>query len=115
MWEQITNFSKLAAKKSTNLAEFIEKLRKSMCCEVIHPRYCSIDKGEAKSDGQLVVEFEDGTTFESGEDRQFMTSLIEHVDEKRVISCVINETAFIIMLVRERLENEKIIETKEDK
>ena len=103
MWEQITNFCKLSAKKSTNLAEFIEHLRKPMHCEAIKPAYCEIEgtKGATK---QLA----DGTVFESGADsRQFLTRILEECSQEQVISTIINETAFIIMLVRERLETEK--------
>ncbi len=110
MWEQITNFSKLAAKKSTNLAEFIERLRKPMCCEVLMPRYCITDKKNA------VKILEDGSIFESGEDgRQFLTALLERANETKVLTSVINETAFVIMLVRERLEVEKLTDKMESK
>ena len=103
MWEQITNFSKLAAKKSTNLAEFIERFRTPMRCEVLQPRHC-ITSGQ-----KAVKVLDDGSIFVSGEDaRQFITALIGQSDDKKVISTIINETAFVIMLVRERLETEKL-------
>lgn len=103
MWEQITNFSKLSAKKSTNLAEFIERFRKPMCCEVLQPRYCITSVKNA-----LKV-LDDGAVFESGDDaRQFITGLIEQSNDKKIIATIINETAFVIMLVRERLETEKL-------
>lgn len=110
MWDQITNFSKLAAKKSVSLAEFIELFKVPMRCYTINPSYCSSDSSKP-----LVV-LERGELFESGSNhREFITSLIERSNEKEVISIIINETSFIIMLVRERLEHEKIAKQMEDK
>ncbi|MCK4499883.1 hypothetical protein KAU11_05255 [Candidatus Babeliales bacterium] len=110
MWEQITNFSKLSAKKATNLSEFIERLRKPMCCDVLQPRHCITEKSK------VLKRLKDGSIFESGDDaRQFLTSMLESSNEKKVISIIINETAFVIMLVRERLEAEKLTNKMEEK
>jgi len=100
MWEQITGFVKLAAKRSINLAEFIEYFRKPMKCEAIQAKYCKIDKSIMMIDGAL-------SAASDTEARQFLTSELEQADQKKVISTLIKETAFVIMLVRERLENEK--------
>lgn len=110
MWEQITNFSKLSAKKAGNLAEFIERFRKPMCCEALKPAHCVTDKTSA------VKMMDDGSVFESGEDsRQFLTSILEKSNQKKVIALIIDETAFIIMLVRERLEAEKLTNKMDEK
>jgi hypothetical protein len=104
MWEQVTNFSKLAAKKSENLAEFLEYFRKPMKCTTVLPKYCLTEehKGVLKTD-------KNGSIIEtSGEEmKSFLTSEIENSDEKKIISTIIRETAFVIMLVRERIEIEK--------
>jgi hypothetical protein len=108
MWEQITNFSKLAAKKSTNLAEFIEIFKTPMRCDALKPKYCIT--GNSKP----IVKLEDGQFVESGEPmREFLTSVLENSNEKEVINIILNETSFIIMLVRERLENEKLTQQME--
>lgn len=106
MWGQIANFSKLAAKKSTNIAEFAERFMRSMCCESINAVGLDNEK----------LMLEDGSIFEpSEESRKFLTSLVKGVNEKSVISTIINETAFIIMLVRERLESDKLASKMGDK
>jgi hypothetical protein len=110
MWDQITNFSKLAAKKSSNLAEFIELFKKPMRCDALKPKYCVT--GNSK---HLMI-LKEGELFESGtERREFITSLLEQANETKVLSLIINETSFIIMLVRERLESEKIAKQMEGK
>lgn len=109
MWEQITGFVKLAAKKSENVPEFLERFRKPMKCDAIKPHSCA-----ETSNGTVAQLLDDGTIFVSGEDRrEFATSVFEQCNDSRVLSRIINETAFIILLVRERLENEKTAKIKE--
>ena len=106
MWEQITNFAKLSAKKSLTLGEFIERFRKPMCCETLQNRYCIIDEQHAQSARVLA----DGSVVMSGkQDKAFLTSLINDADDKKVLDLIYKETAFVIHTVRERLENEKNI------
>ena len=103
MWDQITGFVRLSAKKSTNIPEFIDYFRKPMRCESITAKYCEVDGKQAAkmlSSGELFVS---GQT----EQRQFLTSLLEQANQSKVLHALIKETAFIIMLVRERLEIEK--------
>lgn len=107
MWEQITNFSKLAAKKSTNLAEFIELFKTPMRCDALNPKYCIT--GNSKP----IVKLQGGELMESESMREFLTSVLENSNEKEVINIILNETSFIIMLVRERLENEKLTQQME--
>jgi hypothetical protein len=110
MWDQITNFSKLAAKKSANLAEFIEIFKKPMRCDALKPRYCATGFNKA------IIKLENGAFVESGEEgREFLTSILENSNEKLVLNTITNETSFLIMLVRERIENEKLLKRISEK
>lgn len=103
MWDQITNFVKLSAKKSINMPEFIEQFRKHMHCEAIQPRYFDLGNSGAvkmNDDGSIAV-------FNADDSREFLTRELEQMNQTRLINTLISETAFIIMLVRQRLETEK--------
>ena len=77
-----------------------------MKCEAIQAKYCDVGQGD------LVLL--DNTTKKSDDPgaRRFLTSELEQADQQEIIGTMINETAFIIMLVRERLEAEKAIKEK---
>lgn len=47
-----------------------------------------------------------------GEGRQFLTEIIESGNDEKILYQLYKETARVIMLVRDRLEREKPIETK---
>lgn len=105
MWEQITGFAKLSAKKSLSLPEFIERFRKPMCCETLQSRYCKVDEQSAHAAKVMT----DGSVFVAGEEgKAFLTSLIHEANTKQVLDLLYKETAFIIHAVRERLEAERI-------
>lgn len=109
MWEQITGFAKLSAKKSTTMPEFIERFRKPMKCDAIKPSSCS-----DTSSGTVAQLLEDGTLFVSGEERrEFAAKAFEDANHARALEYLTSQTAFVILLVRERLENEKLAKIKE--
>lgn len=103
MWEQITGFAKLSSKRSRTISEFIEMFRKPMCCDAIKPNACS-----ETSDGSVGQLLDDGSIFVSGEKkREFATSVFENCKDEKVLDYLRMQTAYVILLVRERLENEK--------
>ena len=81
-----------------------------MACESINPKWC-----EVGSDIMTAFQNEDGTIIMTGNDgkkREFLTEIIESGKDEEVLYQLYKETARVIMLVRDRLEREKPIETK---
>jgi hypothetical protein len=56
--------------------------------------------------GNIIMKGNDGNK------REFMTDIIENGNDEEVLYQLYKETARVIMLVRDRLEREKPIETK---
>lgn len=62
------------------------------------------------------IEDDLGNIIISGEKgRQFLTEIIESGNDQEILYQLYNETARVIMLVRDRLEREKPIESKLEK
>lgn len=79
-----------------------------MACETINPKWC--DSG---SKVMTAIEDELGNIIVSGEKgRQFLTEIIESGKDQAILYQLYKETARVIMLVRDRLEREKPIESK---
>jgi hypothetical protein len=91
MWTQIADFAKLAAATSHNLAQFIEKFKEPMICGDVRPF--------AKALAQE-LEFD-------AENRHYLTEMLGDCEHDDVLFAIENETAYIIMYVRERLEIDK--------
>lgn len=81
-----------------------------MACESINPKWC-----EVGSDIMTAYQDEYGNIIMTGNDgkkREFLTEIIESGKDEEVLYQLYKETARVIMLVRDRLEREKPIETK---
>lgn len=81
-----------------------------MACETVNPKWCEIG-----SDVMTAYQDEFGNIIMKGNDgnkREFMTDIIESGKDEEVLYQLYKETARVIMLVRDRLEREKPIETK---
>lgn len=111
MWDQISNFTKLSAKKSTDCAKFLDQFSKRMKCDSINPKF--LDIGQPKT-AQVTLENGGIIEREDEEKRVFINDIIEKCNNTEVINTLINETAFVIMLVRERLEDEKLMKGLEN-
>jgi hypothetical protein len=108
LWAQIERFVKSSAKRSRTLPAFIESLKPRLACGTIHPRWM-----EAGISGLLPhidaaghIEY-----IESTNARQFLTGVIGDADARAVLSRLYKETAWVVLLVRDRLEREKPIES----
>ena len=75
MWGRIERFVKATAKRSRNVAVFIDVFKRRMECDQLNP-------------GEL-------------------TQQIANVSERDIIQRLYTQTAWIILLVRERIEREK--------
>lgn len=119
MWEQIERFTKDAAKRSKTLPNFIEALKPRLSCGTIKPRWMAVGlKGEMP---MVVISDQDTGAFQyamqagrSEDQREFLTQIFERADARQVIKKLYADTAWIILLVRDRIEREKPIEAQFD-
>lgn len=111
MWSQIERFVKASAKRSQNIPRFIESLKPRLCCETIHPRWM-----EVGIKGLTPIVNSAGYTeyMQDANSREFLTPVVNRCDQKRVIELLYKETAYCVLLVRARLEEEKLIESRID-
>jgi hypothetical protein len=118
MWGIVERAVKSVAKRAPNLGEFIEKLKPKLMCSTINPRWLKPNpwadvttEGGAQID-DAAVRFKDGSfaTFGNQDKRYFLTDILRDADDKEVLNLLYRQTALIVLLVRDRLEQEKPIE-----
>ena len=111
MWEQIERFARRSAKRADNVSEFLAKFKPLMACGTLNPRFCktgiAANNALIEEDGSIIVKGEEN------ERRDFMISITESPQEEqqKVVDCIYEQTQRIILLVRDRLEREKPLET----
>lgn len=111
LWGQIERFAKDAAKRAKTIHDLIENLKRTgrMNAPTLHPKYLRVGlPGEtpmAAFGGGFVQIAADHDA------REFGVRVFEQADAKRVISEMYRHTAWVIQLVRDRLERERPIET----
>lgn len=106
MWGQIERFIKVSSKRSVTLGEFVDKFKKKMACDTISPQHAKTDEAgfaQIQSDGSIVVK-------EQSSSRSFMIDVLESEEshQRKVIDALYKETQLIVLLVRARIEMEKI-------
>lgn len=108
MWGQIERFTKASAKRARSPWDFIESLKPRLCCPSINPKWV-----EVGATGR-VVSLGDGSFAEFPESgqREFLTGVLNEADGRAVVNALYKHTAWVIALVRDRLEREKPIESK---
>lgn len=111
MWGQIERFVKSSAKRARSLPEFVESLKPKVACDTIHPYAMRIGvTGEIPMVDTGTGEYIQPATPEG--QREFLTQLFKNVDHRQVVDSLYRETAYIILLVRDRLEREKAVEQR---
>ena len=110
MWGTIESAIKSSAKRSTDLNDFIERPKPRLSCASIQPRWMAMDETTItmnidRGTGE-VLEVPDSCR------RQFWTSLLEATDNRAVLDILYRKTAWVIALVRDRLERERPLEAK---
>ncbi|MEW5952614.1 MAG: hypothetical protein AB1815_02490 [Bacillota bacterium] len=101
---------KSASKRAGDLADFIEKLKPKLHCETIHPRWAS-----THPEGMISMKImPDGsiTQIEDKGRRQFLTDVLQEVNHREILDYLYRKTAVVVLLVRDRLEREKPIESR---
>lgn len=111
MWGQIERFAKSAAKRAPTLPQFIERLKPRLQCDTLHPQAMRVGLAGAIP----LVTTGRGELIQLGapdEQREFLTQVLSRVDHRAVLDKLYSETAWIILLVRDRLEREKPVEAR---
>ena len=105
MWGRIERFTKASAKRAQTAPDFIEKLKTKMSCESISPRWCEVglknDIGLISAGNGAMIQVA------AEEQREFLTRAVAEVDENALLNALFKNTAWVVLLVRERLEREK--------
>lgn len=110
MWGIIERAVKSVAKRSEDLDIFLEKLKPKLCCSSIRPQFMQtiLDipvEMIALPDGCFVKREEKGK-------RRFLVDVLNEVDNKTVLENLYKKTSKVILLVRDRIEREKPIESQ---
>lgn len=120
MWDQIERFTKDSAKRSKSIPHFIEALKPRLSCGSISPRWMHVGMaGEAPltivydADGKMRHAIQLSADRDIGK-REFLTRIIDRADGAAVVRKAYLETAFVVLLVRDRLERERPIEQQLD-
>jgi hypothetical protein len=107
LWNQVTRFSRAAAKRATNIPRFLDAFMPRLACGSLNPRYMAvgITGMVPHRDSAGHVEY-----IQAGDSREFLTGVLREVDQRAVVELLYNETTYIVLLVRDRLEREKVVE-----
>lgn len=96
-WNRFAAFTKGAALKSSTTAEFCDHFCKSAKVPSIKPKYLKSDDG--------MVFMPDGTIVQSDDVKDYKISIIE---DNRLLKLYEKESQLLVMLVRERIQREKL-------
>lgn len=110
-WGVIERAVRSTAKRATTIPVWIEKLKPKLGCETISPRWAATDAGG------LITMLPDPRTGELMQvggrpKREFLTSIIGEADNKAVLEVAYKQAAYVVLLVRDRLEREKPYEAQ---
>ena len=89
------------------IPQLIDSLKPKLSCETIAPKWMKV--GVTGQLSILQIENENGgvsyvAPAESEEQREFLTQVLETADHKAVCGRAFNETSWVVLLVRDRLE-----------
>lgn len=110
MWNTIERGVKSVAKRADDLGEFIEKLKPKLSCASIKPKWA-----KTTPDGMVtMMRGPGGSLYEIADDskRQFLTDVLDGADDRAVLDALYKKAAYVVLLVRDRLEREKPYEAQ---
>mgnify|MGYP004534993973 CR=1 FL=1 len=96
-WDRFNSFVRGACLKSTNMREFVQNFCRKAKIESIKPYILATD--------DLVVLPDTGEVIQSKEWRNYNINIFE---DDSLLNIINNETLYIITLVRERIQREKL-------
>lgn len=114
MWGMIERAVKASAKRAETLPRFVESLKPRLSCATISPRWMHVGMSGAHS----VVMLAGGALFEPGDDpdapapREFLARVFAEADDRAVLDRLYRETAYVVLLVRDRIERERPAEKR---
>jgi hypothetical protein len=111
LWGQVERFVKAAAKRARTLPGFLEALKPRLMCESIDPRAMRVGLEGAVT----MVRLPSGAFVQprpDAERREFLTEVLQSVNQAAVLRTLYRETAYVVLLVRERLERERPAESR---
>lgn len=108
VWDQVTRFVKASAKRSRSIPEFLDALMPRLCAGSLKPKWLVVGYS-----GLTAIENRMGLTeyYQSSGKREFMTGILESANHRQVLDRLFKETAWVVLLVRDRLEREKTFES----
>jgi hypothetical protein len=106
----VERFVKASAKRATTIPAFLEALKPRLCCATLSPRAMHVAMVGYPPFAQTTEG--DWVPLAMGGERQFLTEVISRVNQKAVVDKCYRETAWIVLLVRDRLERERPNEAK---
>lgn len=109
IWDKVTRFVKASAKRARTMTEFIDALMPKLGAGALKPKwlavgYCGLT---AYTNSAGHTEY-----IQIAEQREFLTGILESADHRLVLDRLFKETAWVVLLVRDRLEREKPFESK---
>jgi len=111
IWDRITRFIKASAKRANTIPEFLDALLPRLQASSLKPKWLESDQRRLVPrtgiDGR--VEY-----VQLSESREFLTGILQKADHGKVIHCLFKETAWIVLLVRDRLETESAFKNEPD-
>lgn len=112
MWGQIERYARASAKRNTDIDGFVAAFKRKMSCPTINPKYL---KNENNAEYAMKSASGEIAVFKNEDMRTFALDVFENEEEGReVVKCLYEKTQIIILLVRDRLEREKIEGVFED-
>lgn len=106
MWGQIERFTKASAKRSEGIDDFVNTFKRKMACPTINPYWM---KSDLKATNAVVDDDGSIMTFGGNDLRSFGLDIFNDEEHgKEIVDCLYNKTQIVILLVRDRLEREKM-------
>jgi hypothetical protein len=102
VWSKIERWVRASAMRSNTLPRFVDLFKRSVGCDTLAPRWMA---------AAMAGEFPSRANPEqSPPRREFLTSVMGYGRQREVLRILERETAYVIALVRERLERERPLE-----
>ena len=110
-WGRIQRFVKASAKRARTVGEFVERLKPRLGCSAWNTRWMRVGEDGALSIVKTSDDPEQFTLIAPSEKRRpFFTRIIRPEEQPKVLSLLRDETEWVTILVRERLERERDVE-----
>lgn len=102
-WNRFTSYIRGACLKSENTAQFVDVFCKMAGVGSIRPKYMEMYGG--------MIELQDGTLLQSSGVKEYNPDLVE---DDGLLPIIEREGQLLVMLVRERIQREKMEETEDE-